>query len=491
MSQQQSFTSAKIETSERNYEFNHIRGLSKGVINKMKKKLALMCLIIAIIFSVENKNTAEANISVGFNLFFDALSPYGNWVSVPTYGNVWYPTNVQPHWRPYTDGRWVWSDYGWTWVSYEPWGWAPYHYGRWIFLDYYGWVWIPGTVWAPAWVTWYTSPGYIGWAPLAPDNEFFLQIGIGFNSYNYYTPHNHCVFAPSHKFLHHHVHSIVVPQSHNVKIFKEAKHINNVKIVNNNVINRGPNVDFVERASRTKVEKVNLVERDIDTHRIIKNRSNVNKLDGRNYYIFRPDKVREDRQSPTPNGEPLKNTIQIENTDYSVSSENNPQELPNRKHPKLKKESLKNTLKISDNNDLIYPNNKAEIKNYEGFQNKNNLEDAPHQEYKMTLDNKRRNSLKRNSDEYHKNREVNQPNYSNVKKVNNKYKKSLYPNNHEKPRYKYNPINPNKKLISSQNENINKFQNLDRQSNNRYRGQENTGRKFLKESSRRKHNRLN
>src|SRR5574341_618221 len=153
----------------------------------MKKKLTIILLALAIIFGVENNNTTQANVAVGFNLFFDALSPYGNWVSVPRYGNVWYPTAVGPHWKPYTDGRWIWSDYGWTWASYEPWGWAPYHYGRWIFLDYYGWVWIPGTVWAPAWVTWYTSPGYIGWAPLAPDNDFFLQIGIGQPAgYNYY-----------------------------------------------------------------------------------------------------------------------------------------------------------------------------------------------------------------------------------------------------------------------------------------------------------------
>ena len=45
------------------------------------------------------------------------LDPYGNWVNVPQYGEVWQPT-VGPDWAPYQLGRWVWLDwYGWTWVS--------------------------------------------------------------------------------------------------------------------------------------------------------------------------------------------------------------------------------------------------------------------------------------------------------------------------------------------------------------------------------------
>lgn len=48
------------------------------------------------------------------------------------------------------------------------WGWAPFHYGRWSLDPVYGWVWIPGNVWAPAWVTWRYGGGYVGWAPLPP-----------------------------------------------------------------------------------------------------------------------------------------------------------------------------------------------------------------------------------------------------------------------------------------------------------------------------------
>ena len=41
----------------------------------------------------------------------------------------------------------------------------PYHYGRWAYDPLYGWFWLPGAAYSPAWVYWMYSPGYIGWAP--------------------------------------------------------------------------------------------------------------------------------------------------------------------------------------------------------------------------------------------------------------------------------------------------------------------------------------
>lgn len=60
------------------------------------------------------------------------------------------------------------TGYGNTWVSDDPWGWAVYHYGRWTYNSYYGWVWVPGLEWAPAWVTWRYGGGFCGWAPMGP-----------------------------------------------------------------------------------------------------------------------------------------------------------------------------------------------------------------------------------------------------------------------------------------------------------------------------------
>jgi hypothetical protein len=38
-------------------------------------------------------------------------------------------------------------------------------------IDGLGWVWVPGTRWAPAWVSWRSGDGYYGWAPLPPDAD--------------------------------------------------------------------------------------------------------------------------------------------------------------------------------------------------------------------------------------------------------------------------------------------------------------------------------
>ncbi len=54
------------------------------------------------------------------------------------------------------------TEYGNTWVSDYDWGWAPFHYGRWVNNRYNEWVWIPDTVWSPAWVSWRSGGGYYG-----------------------------------------------------------------------------------------------------------------------------------------------------------------------------------------------------------------------------------------------------------------------------------------------------------------------------------------
>jgi hypothetical protein len=112
----------------------------------------------------------ESTGSVTFQTFYDALGNLGTWIQTNDYGYVWQPQVNDPDWAPYTVGHWVYSDDGWTWVSDEPWGWATYHYGRWVNLDGTGWVWLPGYVWAPAWVSWRYGDGYCGWAPLPPDS---------------------------------------------------------------------------------------------------------------------------------------------------------------------------------------------------------------------------------------------------------------------------------------------------------------------------------
>src|SRR5579871_5612318 len=109
---------------------------------------------------------ADLEVSAGIQIhsaadFVAPLTPEGTWVTVGSYGHCWHP-RVAADWRPYCEGQWVWTDCGWFWQSDEPWGWACYHYGSWVDDPAEGWVWIPGTEWAPAWVEWRSGGGYIG-----------------------------------------------------------------------------------------------------------------------------------------------------------------------------------------------------------------------------------------------------------------------------------------------------------------------------------------
>jgi hypothetical protein len=122
--------------------------------------------------------------SVSFQVFYDELTPYGNWVDNPDFGYVWIPARDEGF-APYASGgHWVYTEDGWTWVSDYPWGWATFHYGRWDFDAEYGWFWVPGEEWGPAWVSWRRSPGYYGWAPLRPGISIDVAFGRNYQERN-------------------------------------------------------------------------------------------------------------------------------------------------------------------------------------------------------------------------------------------------------------------------------------------------------------------
>lgn len=137
--------------------------------------------------------------AVSIDFFYQNLEG-GNWIDVESYGYCWQPGVAvsNSNWRPYTDGKWAYTDVGWTWVSNENFGWATDHYGRWASISDYGWVWVPGEEWGPAWVSWRTSDKYVGWAPLPPATQHAVyrqgtqisggvdaQFDIGPLSYNF------------------------------------------------------------------------------------------------------------------------------------------------------------------------------------------------------------------------------------------------------------------------------------------------------------------
>lgn len=127
--------------------------------------IALSAITLFILIGTTQAKAQQANVS--FQVFYDQLAPYGEWINDPDYGYIWLPDAGQDF-QPYaSNGRWVNTQYGNTWYSDYDWGWAPFHYGRWVRNNYYGWAWVPGYEWGPAWVSWRQGGGQYGWAPLA------------------------------------------------------------------------------------------------------------------------------------------------------------------------------------------------------------------------------------------------------------------------------------------------------------------------------------
>ena len=221
--------------------------------------LALLAVLLLSIFAPTRQVRANASVSVNIGVFHDALAPYGNWVNHRTYGQVWYPRNVARDWRPYTDGYWAHTpDYGWLWVSYEPWGWAPFHYGRWAWDNWYGWVWVPGRVWAPAWVFWRSGGGYAAWAPMPPNVVWQPGIGLNISYFNYDRDlrWDSWVAVREHDFSDRHLNRRISPPRQNLQIINQTNIIHNVTIVNNNIINQGVPVNQIEAVTGKPVVSV-------------------------------------------------------------------------------------------------------------------------------------------------------------------------------------------------------------------------------------------
>ena len=214
----------------------------------------------ALLLSLAPRVQAKAEITLNF--FYDNLSPYGSWIDVGDYGYCFQPGVAadNPDWRPYADGYWAYTDAGWTWVSYEDFGWATYHYGRWADLADYGWVWVPGYEWAPAWVSWRTGGDYVGWAPLPPVNDRVyegraitgpvdVEFGIGPLYYNFVDIRyigepvlRDRIFAPA----------------RNVTIINQTVNVTNITYKNSTVYNYGPNYNRLNQYSTRPIQRLNL-----------------------------------------------------------------------------------------------------------------------------------------------------------------------------------------------------------------------------------------
>ena len=221
-------------------------------------------LIVAAAFFVSTALAAppassQVSLGISFGDFYSSLSPYGDWVYVDYGVYAWRPGRIAHGWMPYAYGRWVWSAYGWYWVSDEPWSWAVYHYGRWYEDDWYGWIWVPGYDWAPAWVEWRYGPDYVGWAPLGPYALFSVQRGI-YYSQAYRAPYEHWTFVAHGSMTRPDVYRYRYGGDDIRRVYGSSRYTGSVRYRDGVVESRGPDREYVERRGHVRISAADVVD---------------------------------------------------------------------------------------------------------------------------------------------------------------------------------------------------------------------------------------
>ena len=102
-----------------------------------------------------------------FDTALQLINPYGLWSKI---GDKWAFTPTD-HLAPYTDGRWIYTEYGWYWKGARPHSWLTEHYGYWKRSAAKVWSWYPGPEWLPEIVEIRASSKYIGWRSAEVDSD--------------------------------------------------------------------------------------------------------------------------------------------------------------------------------------------------------------------------------------------------------------------------------------------------------------------------------
>ncbi|MCX6163002.1 MAG: hypothetical protein NTV87_16915 [Ignavibacteriae bacterium] len=181
-----------------------------------------------------------------------------------------------PVYVPYSNGQWVNTDAGWYFKAPTPVEETVSHYGRWVNSPTAGWMWLPGRVWAPAWVDWRQNDRYVSWAPLPPSvylNNGVMSIPVIDNS-NYMIVNRQYFLEPS-------------VYTYNNVYYDDGSRIlvsgftgtDGIVIVNNSIFNRGPDVNIIQQIYGRPVELVKIQH--------VRNFNDV-RYSGSEYYVYAP-----------------------------------------------------------------------------------------------------------------------------------------------------------------------------------------------------------
>ena len=220
------------------------------------KSIAKLSGTLLLIVFLSLQSTQKCSAQEGYvdnEIFYNELSPYGQWIDYTGLGQVWLP-DAGSDFVPYsTNGHWILTNYGWTWVSDYNWGWAPFHYGRWDYENRYGWMWIPGYDWGPSWVSWRYYDGYYGWAPMGSG----LNINISFGR-QYNNPNDHWIFVRDRDFNRSNLRSYIIRDNSRGEILRNSQVIRRQVYDSRQQKNyiSGPSRDDIQRSTGKKFNPV-------------------------------------------------------------------------------------------------------------------------------------------------------------------------------------------------------------------------------------------
>jgi Family of unknown function (DUF6600) len=324
---------------------------------KTKNKMLALFIILIIALIVNSKKVSAQQNNVSFQVFYDQLSPYGQWVDYPNYGYVWIP-DAGPDFVPYsTRGSWIMTAYGWTWFSSYDWGWAPFHYGRWGYDNYYGWYWVPDGEWGPAWVNWRSSEGFYGWAPMEPGVTISFSLGMNYNS-NY----DHWIFVRDRYIGSPNMNRYYVSSTDHDRIIRNSRVITNTYVdkKNHSTYISGPAREDVQRITGERVNPVAIKE---------SNKPGQDMSNGQ-LHLYRPKVVKnsdpEHRSAPSQivkrrEAEQPSQRAEVSQQRYIAPKNNSLERQSNNIKPK---DNFSNTYNVKSNNPVPPVNTKSKTNNF-------------------------------------------------------------------------------------------------------------------------------
>jgi hypothetical protein len=259
----------------------------------------------------EGTSSGESKRSISFSELFGIKDAHADDVSLGAFF-VWKPapnlavgiTAGEPQvYTPYSNGQWVHTSNGWYFRAASEPEEITHHYGRWVHTPAMGWLWVPGRVWAPAWVDWREQDDYIAWTPIPPSVYIVNNVIVASPVYE-----ERFIIVERRYFIEPDVYRYTfIENKHNVRV-TEWRRMDGIMVVNSTVINRGPDVTVIQSVTGRTFEPV-----------VINHMSGKNKIkySDREYDVYSPEfrKVKTDKKVKGPVSKPK------EFSDYHTASQ--------------------------------------------------------------------------------------------------------------------------------------------------------------------------